>query len=81
MLILFGNDVQFRPVVQQLLQKIVATTLQTCGMFTHADQLSEMTDVLESFFAMMSQLYKKIPQLVSSSGIDTASLFRLGLHL
>ncbi|KAJ3642174.1 hypothetical protein Zmor_024983 [Zophobas morio] len=74
--IMFGNEDQFRAIMHQLLHEIVTTTLQMCAQLNSANQLAEKTDVLEGFFAMMAQLYKKIPQVVFASGLDTAALFQ-----
>ena len=75
---MFGNEDQFRAIMHQLLHEIVTTTLQMCAQLNSANQLAEKTDVLEGFFAMMAQLYKKIPQVVFASGLDTAALFQCG---
>ncbi|RZC40401.1 importin-13, partial [Asbolus verrucosus] len=74
--IMFGNEEEFRAITHQLLHEIVSTTLQMCAQLNSANQLAEKTDVLEGFFAMMAQLFKKIPQVVFASGIDTAALFQ-----
>lgn len=75
---MFGNEQQFRGITHQLLHEIVSTTLQMCAQLNSSNQLAEKTDVLQGFFAMMAQLFKKIPLVVFSSGVDTAALFQCG---
>lgn len=75
---MFGRDNECASLMQELLKAIVNTTLQMCSQLTNNSQLSEKTDVLESFFTMLAQLFKKVPHLIQSSGIDLGALFQCG---
>lgn len=75
-MIMFGRDNECASLMQELLKAIVNTTLQMCSQLTSNSQLSEKTDVLESFFTMLAQLFKKVPHLIQSSGIDLGALFQ-----
>lgn len=49
-----------------------------CANVTATADLSEKSDILEAFFGMMANLFKKVPQLINRSGIDTAAIFQCG---
>ncbi|XP_022917881.1 importin-13 [Onthophagus taurus] len=74
---LFGPDRKYVPLMQQLLKELCNITLQMCAQLTNNNRLSEKVDVIEAFFRMLMQVYKKVPLLVQSeSGIDVTALFQ-----
>lgn len=73
-LILFGNDRDCAPLLQQLLVELVNVTLQLCvqcqqqqPVGSNTVLLSEHSDVLEGFFVMLAQVYKKVPRLTMAA--------------
>lgn len=78
---MFGRDNEYANLMQELLKEIVNTTLQMCSQLTSNTQLSEKSDVLEAFFLMLTQLYKKVPHLIQNSGVDLGALFQCGKYL
>nr|CAH7738201.1 unnamed protein product [Callosobruchus chinensis] len=78
-LILFGREDEFTSLNQQLMHELVNVTLQMCAQYSTNNQLSEKADVLEGFFSMLANLAKKVPHLISSSGIDTSALFQCAI--
>ncbi|KAG5892535.1 hypothetical protein JTB14_011124 [Gonioctena quinquepunctata] len=78
-LILFGMEDEFAVLNQELLREIVSTTLHMCAQPSSTHQLSEKSDVLEGFFGMIATLMKKLPLLITESGINTSALFQLAI--
>ncbi|KAJ8963759.1 hypothetical protein NQ317_016440 [Molorchus minor] len=78
-LILFGNEEEFRTVNQLLLHEIINTTLQVTAQYNAINQLSDIADVLDGFFSMLANLAKKVPQLVNASSTDTTALFQCAI--
>lgn len=87
-LILFGNERDCAPLLQQLLVELVTATLQLCLQCQQQQNtiaanngqqprclLSEHSDVLEGFFVMLAQVYKKVPRLaMAASRTNMAAL-------
>lgn len=81
MVIFFGNDPEHRSINQQLVQEICNRTLICCTEYNNKNQLSEISDLLEGFFLLLSSFVKKVPQLIYNNEIDTAALFQCGKEL
>lgn len=77
-MILFGRDNEYSNLMQQLLKEIVNITLQMCSQLNSNTQLAEKSDVLEAFFVMLAQLFKKVPPIIQNSGIDLGAVFQCG---
>lgn len=78
-LILFGKDDDCCILNQQLLFELSNTTMQMCAQLNTTNQLSEKSDVLDAYFAMLAALAKKVPLLITSCGIDIAALFQCAI--
>ncbi|XP_050507704.1 importin-13 [Diabrotica virgifera virgifera] len=78
-LILFGREDEFCRLNQQLLYELANTTMQMCAQYNTTNQLSEKSDVLEGFFGMLAALAKKVPQLLTTCGVDIAALFQCAI--
>lgn len=76
--ILFGREDELRPLNQQLVQEICNRTLLLCAECSNNNQLSDIADLLEGFFLLLSNFIKKVPQLIFSNEIDTSALFQCG---
>lgn len=77
-MVMFGREEEYSSLMQVLLREIVNTTLTMCAQLNNCNQLSEKSDVIEGFFLMLAQIYKKVPILMSSSDLDMAALFQCG---
>ncbi|XP_060533437.1 importin-13 [Cylas formicarius] len=77
--ILFGREDAFRTINRQLVSEICNTTLQLCARCNSNNQLSDISDILEGFFTMMSQLTKKLPQLILCNEIDVVGVFQCAI--
>lgn len=77
---MFGREQEYSSLMQLILREIVNTTLNMCAQLSNCNQLSEKSDVIEAFFLMMAQVYKKVPALISVSNLDMAALFQCGTY-
>lgn len=75
---MFGKEDQFVNISHQVVHEISNITLIMCAELNATNQLSEKTDVIEGFFSMLAQLYKKNPQIFQSSSLDMTALFQCG---
>lgn len=78
---MFGKDEQYTTIMHQLLREIVNITLQMCAQLNGCNQLSEHSDVIEAFFMNVAQIYKKVPLLILTAGLDMSALFQCGKKL
>ncbi|CAG9822067.1 unnamed protein product [Phaedon cochleariae] len=78
-LIMFGRDDEFLTLNQELLREIVGTTLQMCTQYGSCSELSSKSDVLEGFFSLLATLAKKVPHIISGSGIDVSAIFQCAI--
>lgn len=73
---MFGKEEQSNTIMHQLVFEIVNTTLQMCAQLNATNMLSEKSDVIEAFFSLLAQIYKKVPQLLQSTNLDMAAVFQ-----
>ncbi|XP_066144032.1 importin-13 [Euwallacea fornicatus] len=78
-LILFGKEPGLYTINQQLVQEICNRTLLLCSESNNKNQLSDIADVLEGFFILLTNLIKKVPQLLFANKLDTAALFQCAI--
>ncbi|CAG9760659.1 unnamed protein product [Ceutorhynchus assimilis] len=77
--ILFGRSEEFRQINQQLVQEICNRTLLICAECNNNNTLSDITELVEGFFLIMTSFVKKVPQLIFSNAIDTSALFQCAI--
>lgn len=78
-MVMFGREEQYSGIMQIILREIVNTTLNMCAQLSSSNHLSDKSDVIEAFFLMLAQLYKKVPVLITSSNLDMDALFQCGM--
>ncbi|KAF7279174.1 hypothetical protein GWI33_007585 [Rhynchophorus ferrugineus] len=77
--ILFGKEEDLLPLNRQLVQEICNRTFQICAEYNNNNQLSDISDLLEGFFLLLSNLLKKAPLLIFKSDLDTSALFQCAI--
>lgn len=75
---MFGEEESLTRICQLSIHEIVNTTLLMCAKLNVIQELSEKSDVVEGFFSMLSQIFKKNPQILQTSNLDMAALFQCG---
>lgn len=78
-IILFYKDEQCQPLMEQLLTGVMRYNLHLMEQ-TPEGKLSDIADVVETFFIFNSIIAKKIPQAFASADIDTHNLISYGNH-
>ncbi|KAL4235994.1 Importin-13 [Mactra antiquata] len=74
LLLMFHADVEFSTVVKLLLQSICNKTLEVFQGDIH-----QMTDIVEAFMLLLSQVIKKTKHLLFESGNNINDLFQAGI--
>ncbi|XP_018334256.1 importin-13 isoform X2 [Agrilus planipennis] len=79
-LVMFAKDEEYRNSMKRLLSEIVNTTLQMYSQLSSNNRLSEKSDVTDGFFAMLTQILKKEPTLITANeSIDCSVLFQYAI--
>ncbi|XP_017777342.1 PREDICTED: importin-13 [Nicrophorus vespilloides] len=80
LMILFGKEEQHVQNMRQLMTELTNTSLQVFANLSSTNQLSEKSDLIESFFSMLAQVYKKVPDLINNSpSIEVSSVFECAI--
>ena len=71
--VLYGKDESLRPKMQQFFKHLIARTMRE---MTQSSNPSDFSDLIASFFCIMSQVIKKSPALLATTeGVDLVGLF------
>ena len=71
-IVLFAKDDSMRPRMQDFFRHLVARTMKEITMSSNP---SDFSDLIASFFGILSQVIKKAPILLGTEGVDLVGLF------
>ncbi|KAL1494258.1 hypothetical protein ABEB36_009882 [Hypothenemus hampei] len=77
--ILFGKEADLQQLNRQLVVEICSRTLMICAEYNNGNRLSEISDLLEGFFLLLSSFIKKVPQLIFHNEMDVSALFQCAI--
>lgn len=75
-MILFGKEPEYIATMQHLLAEIITTSLTLIAQLNSTNNLSEKTDLIEGFFLLLAQIFKKVAVLIANGGVDCSALFQ-----